>query len=67
MQELRSYLGIQEDLLIKVRIDNRVPDLTWKNALALSLRQADRFDKVDMIWFSATVHKNEYRIGECEL
>ena len=27
MQELRSYLGIQEDLLIKVRIDNRVPDL----------------------------------------
>ena len=26
-QELRSYLGIQEDLLIKVRIDNRVPDL----------------------------------------
>ena len=27
MQELRSYLGIQEDLLIKVRIDNRVPAL----------------------------------------
>ncbi len=27
MQELRSYLGIQEDLLMKVRVDNRVPDL----------------------------------------
>ena len=27
MQELRSYLGIQEDLHIKVRVDNRVPDL----------------------------------------
>lgn len=27
MQEFRSYLGIQEDLHIKVRVDNRVPDL----------------------------------------
>ncbi len=28
MQELRSYLGIQEDLHIKVKIDNRVPTCT---------------------------------------
>ena len=39
MQELRSYLGIQEDLLIKVRIDNRVPDLhhrPWMPRLMLA-------------------------------
>ena len=50
MQELRSYLGIQEDLLIKVRIDNRVPDLQCRTegrhlpALRLdtNCRQAER-------------------------
>ena len=41
-QELRSYLGIQEDLLIKVRIDNRVPDLHIDLDAALMLEMCIR-------------------------
>lgn len=37
MQELRSYLGIQEDLLLQVKIDSEVPDLHIDLGTALML------------------------------
>ena len=49
MQELRSYLGIQEDLLIKVRIDNRVPDLHIDLDAALMLANENSPEIQDML------------------
>ena len=68
MQELRSYLGIQEDLLIKVRIDNRVPDLHIDLDAALML--ANEKQSGDTEHATPQGGKRECRVarqGQCRL